>query len=44
MSVLHGLSPNASQMRDTVVCDIPVALAMSLLDQWVTSLGLSVRS
>jgi len=43
VSVAQGFSPNARQMRDTVGWLIPVALAMSRVDQWVASLGLSVR-
>jgi hypothetical protein len=42
LSVRHGCSPNARQMRATVDCDIPVSLAMSRVDQCVASWGLFV--
>jgi hypothetical protein len=42
VSSIHGLSPNAFQMRLTVGWDIPVALAIPLVDQWVASAGFSV--
>src|SRR5882757_6190500 len=36
----HGCRPNVRQIRDTVDCDIPVALAIDRLDQWVALRGL----
>src|SRR5215218_5852708 len=42
VSSIHGLSPNAFQMRLTVGWDIPVALAIPLVDQCVASTGCSV--
>jgi hypothetical protein len=43
LSVAQGFSPKAFQIREMVGWLIPVALAMSLVDQWVASLGFSVR-
>jgi hypothetical protein len=34
-----GFSPNARQILDTALCDIPVAVAIDLVDQWVSPLG-----
>jgi hypothetical protein len=42
VSVAHGLSPNARHTRATVGWLIPLALAMSRLDQCVASVGFSV--
>jgi hypothetical protein len=43
VSSIHGLSPNAFQIRDTVGWDIPVALAIERVDQCVASAGLDVN-
>ena len=43
VSSIHGLSPNAFQIRATVGWDIPVAVATPRVDQCVASTGLSVR-
>jgi hypothetical protein len=43
VSVAQGFRPNARHTRATVGWLMPVALAMSLVDQWVASLGFSVR-
>jgi hypothetical protein len=37
VSSTHGLSPNAFQMRLTVGCDIPVAVAIRHVDQCAAS-------
>src|SRR3954447_22828420 len=43
VSSTHGLSPNAFQIRLTVGCDIPVALAIARVDQCVAPTGFWVR-
>ena len=43
VSVAHGLSPNAFQIRPTDDGDIPTFLARPLVDQCVTSVGLSSK-
>ena len=42
VSSIHGLRPNAFQIRLTVGWLIPVALAMPRVDQCVASAGFSV--
>jgi len=36
-----GARANARQIRETVDCDMPVAAAMDLVDQWVAFFGTS---
>jgi hypothetical protein len=43
VSVRCGLSPNARQIRRTLVGDIPVWRAISRVDQWVASVGVSSK-
>ncbi len=40
VSCLCGLRPNARQIRETAVCDMPVAAAIDRVDQCVASTGL----
>src|SRR3954452_17239342 len=40
-SIRCGLSPNARQIFDTAVCDIPVAFAIDRVDQCVAFAGVS---
>lgn len=38
-----GASANARQIREIADCDMPVAAAIDLVDQWVAFFGLSSR-
>lgn len=39
VSTRCGLSPNARQIREIAVCDMPVAVAIERVDQWVPCRG-----